>query len=468
MTSNNVVNIEKICERIVNGCITSEVRALIVACSGGADSMALLNIMRRFCSDKAYALVCAHVNHGIRGAESDAEEIFLENYCLKHGIQFVSKRVDTLAELRSDKSGLEAVARRLRYNALREIADLFQPSRVLVAHNQNDQAETLLLQLLRGAGTTGLAAMQTEDADIVRPLLTVGRSEIERYCRDNGIEYCTDSSNNDSSFLRNRVRQQLLPQLAEYNPSIVRTLCRTAEIIRADNDYLEQVTSVNETECVEYAGSCAVIDKRRLISLHVALQRRIIRRIIQTIGFAGNLSFEKVEELRLQALSGRVSSVLEIGGGFISLCCYNHLKIEPRQVSNKTVSEAMSVELTLPGTTCLADGRLIAEIISYSDYMQRNSGHSIFYFDYQRLKLPLLVRTRKSGDMIRFGFGTKSLKKYFIDKKISVSDRENIQIICDSEAVLAVPELQASAAAEISATTTEILKITYIKEKKNA
>jgi len=338
----------EICESVINTAIAPDTRYLLVACSGGADSIVLLDILEKYCNRHSKVLVCAHINHGLRAAESDADEQFVRDYCQRRQIIIECRQVDTNREKNLKKAGVEAAARDLRYVALRAIAAAYQPTKIFVAHNQNDQAETVLLKLIRGAGTRGLAAMQFVNEDIVRPLLGISRAAIEQYCTDNNINYCFDQSNNDINYLRNSVRKTLLPLLTEYNPNIVQTLSRTATIAQAEEQYLHDVTVEYQLKCVEFLDNRVFINKTRFGNLPVAIQRRIIRSIITTLGCYGTISFEKVENIRQQA-TGRVSTVVEIIGDLQSRNCYDHLEL---CYNNKHIPEPQALNersLPIPG-----------------------------------------------------------------------------------------------------------------------
>ncbi|MFA6075077.1 MAG: tRNA lysidine(34) synthetase TilS [Negativicutes bacterium] len=466
--SRNCCHIAEICEQAVNNAISPETQCLIVACSGGVDSIVLLDIIEKFCKKTLRRLVCAHVNHGLRGVESDTDEQFLKDYCQKRKITFECKRVDVRQEQKQNKAGVEAAARELRYAALREIAAAYQPGKIFVAHNKNDQAETLLLQLIRGAGLRGLSAMQSETGDVIRPLLTVSRDDIEKYCVEYQLEYRFDSSNNDAKILRNSVRQKLLPLLTEYNPNIIQTLSRTAKIIRAEESCMHDFASALEADCVEYREEKAYINKNKLSKLHIALQRRVLILAVSKLGSIDNLAFEKVEQLRKQT-SGRLSTIVEIGGKLQSRNCYEHLELCYNNPSGNEVTEPVSSNLSIPSVNRLSDcEQLQLELIDSCDNELSTDGRFVYYFDYNKLKLPLVVRNRKSGDSVQLSYGNKALKKLFIEKKIPSIARAHILLVSDSEKILAILGVTASKSAIVSGETTKVLKITYIKEKKNA
>ncbi len=430
--------------------------------------MVLLDVLGKLAKKMSKTLICAHINHGLRGSESDADELFIKNYCAKQNVIFECKRVNTKLEQERKKTGIEAAARDLRYAALSTIAADYQPSAIFVAHNKNDQAETFMLQLIRGAGLKGLGAMQLKSDAIIRPLLTVSRVEIEQYCQQQQLEYRYDSSNSDVKYLRNSVRHKLLPLLANFNPRIVQSLCRTAEIISAEEQCMHEYAEAFELECVQYVGDAAWITKRKISMINIALQRRIVRLVIAKLGYTGNLAFEKVEKIIAQ-IGGRVASIVEIDGRLRSRNCYDHLELSWQNTASDNPVELFTSSLSIPGSCRLSDTeQLELELVDGKSIEYSIGQRHIYHFEYNQLQLPLFVRARKSGDIVQFDYGSKSVKKLLIEKKVPRDERSRIPLLCDSSKILAVLGVAESTIARTPDLVTKYLKITYIKETKNA
>lgn len=250
---------------------------LVVAHSGGADSTALLDLLSRLHGYNLH-LVVAHLNHCLRGAESDADEEFCRLLAARYSIPFEVRRVDVRNMAAEFRLNLEDAGRRARIEFLDEVSMKYGAAAVLLAHHADDQAETVLMRLLRGSGMTGLSGMAYINArGYVRPLLDITRDDIELYLRARGVEWREDASNSDTAYLRNRIRHQLLPQLAEYNPDIRATLAATASIIRGDEALLAELTEQ------AFAASCQIGVKRvdcnigQLRILNPSLRRRVLR-----------------------------------------------------------------------------------------------------------------------------------------------------------------------------------------------
>jgi tRNA(Ile)-lysidine synthase len=216
---------------------------LLLAVSGGPDSVALLRVMMLLSSEYDLRLTTAHLNHGLRGAEAQREEAFVRKLCAEMGIACICKTIDIrMLQLGSGMS-IEEIGREERYRYLDETAEACGAGKIATGHHRDDQAETVLINLLRGCGPEGLKGIPpVRDGRIIRPLLHVGRGEILEFLNREGLSYMTDSSNLSRLFLRNRIRHELIPELIlRYNPGVVEALSHTAEIIRKEDDYLQAV-----------------------------------------------------------------------------------------------------------------------------------------------------------------------------------------------------------------------------------
>ncbi len=257
---------------------------VLVAVSGGADSVSLLQILVRLAEEYRLRLTVAHMNHGLRGVESDREEAFVRRLCAEMGIACICKTVD-IGFLRKGKGrSLEEIGREERYLFLGETAERCGADKIATGHHRDDQAETVLMNLFRGSGPEGLKGILPIRADrIIRPLLEVGRAEILEYLGKEGIPFMTDSSNLNPVFLRNRIRAGLIPELAEkYNPRLVEGLCHTADIIRGEDDYMQGVIRriLDGWGIAPFAAE-AIVPVAALGGLHKALQRRIIKLLLE-------------------------------------------------------------------------------------------------------------------------------------------------------------------------------------------
>jgi tRNA(Ile)-lysidine synthase len=260
--------------------------SVVVAVSGGPDSLCLLHILHQLAPRLRLRLHVAHLDHQLRPDSHDDAQ-YVAKVATQWNIPATVEEVDVAALARSRRIGLEAAGRTARYQFLLNTARAVQSDAIAVGHTADDQAETVLLRLLRGAGPSGLAAMRPkrlqDEKYIIRPLLETTRADVEAYCAEHGLKPRTDPSNQAPIFLRNRVRGYILPLLKAYNPSIVSTLGRTARLCAEEDDLLSSLVEQAWTTIATTSASAVVLDRQGFERLHRALQRRIIRKSVQTL-----------------------------------------------------------------------------------------------------------------------------------------------------------------------------------------
>lgn len=288
-----------------------ETGTVVVACSGGADSLALLAALRDLCggpgtSFPAVRLHVAHLDHGLRGERGAADAEFVRGVAAAWGLPATIGGVGP-AERAAWRGSVEAAARQARYRFLRGVARDSGAAAIALGHTADDQAETVLLHLVRGSGLDGLAGMRPRAGDLVRPLLDLWRRDTEAFCRARGLDYREDETNRDPRFLRNRVRHELLPLLATYQPRIRETLARNAPILARDAAYLDAAAAdaLLRTQVPAVGDEAAALDRQALRDLPSALRARVLRRAILTAGSAdpdAHLDVDSVIRLERVAL----------------------------------------------------------------------------------------------------------------------------------------------------------------------
>ncbi|HEV7126295.1 MAG TPA: tRNA lysidine(34) synthetase TilS, partial [Ktedonobacterales bacterium] len=256
---------------------------VVVAVSGGADSLCLLGVLDALCGPGRYwsrvDLLVAHLNHGLRGDIARADAEWVAACAAELGLPCVVGARDVAAQARHSRRGIEDAARRARYAFLRELAHAQGATRICVGHTRDDQAETLILRWLRGSALTGMTGMRPLNGDIARPLLDLRRTQTQRYCALRGWTPRTDASNADRRYRRNRIRHELLPTLERFNPNLVNTLTRNAQLLADDDAYLEELAADAWNQLAHLASSEEVLlDAAQLAGLPLALRRRVLRR----------------------------------------------------------------------------------------------------------------------------------------------------------------------------------------------
>jgi len=438
---------------------------VLAAVSGGADSTCLLDLFLRLREESPFDLAVAHLNHSLRGAESDRDEEFVRSLAGRLGLPFHVRRLSP-GSLEGSKDGLEAAARRARYAFLRETAREAGAKRVALGHTRDDQAETFLLRLVRGSGTRGLAGIYpVVEGLFIRPLLGVGRSDVETYLKERSLPCLLDSSNADPGRTRNRIRSLLLPLLRkEFNPEIVPALARATEILREEEAYLDEVTRHLARRLLRREASGIALSIPAVRVLYPALRRRLLRLALEEArggrGPAAPAGFEAVEALEELAREGRHGVATSLGGGLEARVLYSDLSLLDTLSDLPLEGE---VPLPVPGEAALPGLglRLKAREVEASSIGDPRTGSAAdrALLDADALPGPLLVRSRRSGDTFRplGSAGEAKLKSYLIDRKVPRPARERVPLVVSGSRIAWVVGFQIDDRYKVTPGTRRIL-----------
>jgi len=431
--------------------------AVLVCVSGGADSVCLLNILYRLRAQYDMRLYVCHVNHMLRDT-SDDDAKFVKQLAAQLNLPFECLAVDVAGMAKSAGIGIEDAARRARYTFFDEVKQKYNIDKIATAHNRNDNAETVLMRLLRGSGTDGLKGIDPIRPDgVIRPLLGCERRDIEDYLSAINQPYMQDYTNAMPIYFRNNVRLELLPLLAqEYNAGIVDTLNRTAQILRADAAYLAQAaqnaadTAILQDTYGEYIAVPA------LLNLDSAIAARVLRTAIARAANSDrDISFDTLMRCYDLAKHGKSGDMSDIGGGRVMEKEYNTLRIT--QKSTKAVE--FCIELPLNTYITAPNGMLFyAELVecAYMEHIKNTA-----YFDYDMLRGNIYIRSRHSGDkMSPSGMsGRKKVKDILTDSKIPRRLRTNCTIVTAGEDILWAAPFRKSDICAVGTNTKQVLKI---------
>jgi tRNA(Ile)-lysidine synthase len=421
---------------------------LLVAVSGGPDSIALLSLLHRLAQSWGLTLTVVHCNYGLRGAESDGDESFVRTFCQVRQLSLVIHR-PTLVKRRR-RSSLQATARDARYEFMKQLAHEVGADCIAVGHTANDQAETVLMWMLRGAGMAGLAGMPYAREDrIIRPLLAATREEVLAYLDHEGLTYRRDSSNEKLLYHRNRIRNELLPVIIRLVPAAVRVLQRQADLLREDEQYLAEVTGDLVRALVSRdSGAVQRLNRQAFIDLPVALQRRLVRAVLRTYDEEGRASSVRaVESVRRLLLKGSSGARLSLKQALVTLD-QGSGQFSPAGGGRKdeTASKhgkSESLVLSVPSTVYWArtNQQIHVQRMARRDAEQRGVALSSqrVLFDADRYSEPLLVRAWRAGDRF-FPQGmkgkSKKLQDFFTDRKVARYRREEIPLLVAPEGIL--------------------------------
>lgn len=432
---------------------------VVAAVSGGADSVALLDVLASL-RGLRLNLVVAHLNHLLRGAEADADEEFVRKLAGSYGLPVEVRRIDVREIAGRQGRSLEDAGRAVRYAFFDELAVSHKAHVVALAHHADDQAETVLLRLLRGAGGSGLCAMAPKSAGrYVRPLLNVTRGDIEEYLRSRGIVWRTDSSNDDADFLRNRIRHELIPLLSAYNPAISERLTVTANALAADEEFLETATTTAFASHGVMGVDGVTLSVPGVLTEPRAIRMRLFRRaILLARGDLARISFRHLQEIDSLLFSPRPHLTLTLPDGLRAARSYEKISIFAEEVKYPFLPDELC--LNGPGRYQLPGGCILAVDFARPPENLKSVPATTAFFDLDGAPFPWLVRTFRPGDrFFPFGMdGHKKVKNLFIDAKIPLAFRSRIPLLFCVDTLLWVGGIRRSSAACLTERTKTVVR----------
>jgi tRNA(Ile)-lysidine synthase len=443
---------------------------ILVAISGGPDSVALLHLLLELREEYELTLILAHMEHGIRGEESQEQAGFVQRIGRELGLDCFIRHVDVPVLSRMKSMSLEEAAREARYQFFRETARRAGATKIALGHTADDQAETLLMRLLRGAGLDGLAAMRPrreDDTPLIRPLLNVFRREIMEFLQEQKIPFCLDSTNQEMDYLRNRIRLHLIPMLSrEYNPQILLTLHQTASILGEERDWASSLVKEKLQQCLKSVeGKKMRLSLDDFLALPLALQRDVLREAVQQV----NSNPYRIGFIKVCA----VLQWLREGRGRLQLshnvCIRKQVRsfwIEEKEPEPERLFEDFHYQMNIPGETRIPELNLLvsARILdNFGEHGNRFEAEKA-YLDLDALPLPLVIRKRQPADRFQplGGPGHKKLKEFFIDDKIPRPEREKIPVLASGHEVVWVFERRIGEPFKVTERTRRILMIEKI------
>ena len=403
----------------------------IVALSGGADSVALLLLL----DEMGYKVHALHCNFHLRGEESDRDERFCEDLCLKKNIPFHRIHFDTLMYAETHKMSVEMAARELRYRYFEQLRKDIGAEGICVAHHQDDTVETVLLNLVRGTGLRGLTGIQPRNGAILRPLLCVTRTEIEAYLATKQQDYVTDSTNLETDFVRNKIRLQVVPLLRQLNPAVSENIVRTAEHLTEAQKVLDAVVDT-------YKGS----NQLDLCAL-------------QQVGSAEYIVFEWLKQFGFNGSQVQQVISAETGSIFSSQTGYEVLNDRGRLLVEPTIMAFTPIRIPEEGTYVLPDDRRL-NVRRSNPFVSKDSHEATL--DARQVRFPLTVRRVEEGDwMIPYGMtGRKLLSDLMTDLKMSLFDRRRQLVVVDAQgAVVWAIGLRTDHRCRVTDATQEVIAI---------
>jgi tRNA(Ile)-lysidine synthase len=407
---------------------------VLVALSGGPDSVALLHILQCLQREGGLAIAgTAHFNHQLRGAAADADERFCVELAAALQLPLDVGRGDVAGFARASGRSIEDAARVARYEFLAAAARRLHAEVVAVGHSLDDQAETFLLRLIRGAGARGLAGIRPRAGIVVRPLLDISRADLRAYAACHRLDFRDDESNADVAFSRNRVRLDLIPRLQRYSPRIVPILAREAGLARDDEDYLERAAIAAAAAVVLRSGRGTELEIAGLQALHPAVSSRVVRRAIESAAPGRFIGCQHIEALLALAGAPEGPSLALPGvtaarrGGRIVL----------GGADRAPLSNSFRIPLSIPGEVAHDGWSVSAEMVARPSELEAPRGRgAVAVVAADPLRFPLAVRNRRQGDRFRpLGMGghARKLQDFLVDRKVARADRDELPLVVDRD-----------------------------------
>lgn len=417
---------------------------VLIALSGGADSVALLHILISLKEEFNVALYAAHFNHGIRGEEADRDESFCKALCEEMGVPFFSHGADVPSVAESLGESVELCGRRMRYEYLQCVCrDKLSGAKIATAHHSDDNAETVLWNLTRGAGIAGLAGIPIKRDNIIRPLLCCTRFEIEAYCSENDLDYVTDSTNLSDDYTRNKLRHRVMPVLRELNPYVEESIGRTSAIMREADEYLNQISEKEiKAAKIPYGWSCEQLLRCEPIVLKYAV-KNILEKAAAPVDFQHTA-------LIIEAM--RNGGAVDIGGGYTVSCAQGILRIVPQAfIANDFCVPLFDYMKEHGRRVTMRDGQLFEAVPPLA--LSSEKIHNLLLNDgipCAIITRDTVLRRRRAGDTFtdrRRGV-TKSLKKLMNELRIPREKRDTIPVVANGSTVLWIKGIGTSAQAK--------------------
>lgn len=435
--------VDKISKYISEHKLLSDGDKVIATLSGGADSVALLHILRRL----GYNCIAVHCNFHLRGDESMRDQHFVEELCKHLNIPLYVIDFDTELYARENKLSIEMAARTLRYKEFEKIRLEESATAIAVAHHRDDSAETLLLNLMRGCGIRGLHGIRPKNGYIIRPLLCIGRNDILQYLQDRGIEYVIDSTNLSSDYTRNKIRLELLPLMAQINPSIEETIADTAERLAEAEEIYNQAIE----EATGRVLSDSTIDISKL--KQEKAPGTLLHELLSPYGF----NSAQVRDIlaNIDSESGRRYKTAE----------WEVIKDRERLIITPKGEEFSKIPLPQEGEVSTPHGLLRIDRNIYNGTIPKQ--RNIATLDTAKIEFPLTLRNTKKGDRFHpFGMrGTKLVSDYLTDRKRSIIEKEQQLVVTDAnDNIIWLVGERPSAMCSIGNSTTEVITLEWTKK----
>jgi tRNA(Ile)-lysidine synthase len=448
---------------------------VLAAVSGGPDSVTLVHILSKLIPVFSFRLAVAHLNHDLRSHESERDAEFVTSLAHKLNLPLHVDKINVRRYQKCHRLSPEEAARQVRYGFFKQVAESHGYTKIAVGHQLDDNAELVMMFLLRGSGTLGLSGMPpTRDGKIIRPLLKIKRSEIIDYLAEQDLEYVIDATNANRNYLRNKIRHELIPLLSTtYNPNIVAALNRLASLMRSEEKWIDGlIEPLYKSVLISHSADSIRLALDNFGDIPLAARRRLIRKVVLKLnGTLRRITFAHVDAVIDLAMKRPHTGGIDLPHNIRVQCDHRSLVIarhkDPLRSRGPTLSRAMAedyaYQMTTPGTAIIKEAHIRLKLTEIGIDEIKNlysAGQQIAFFDITKLKFPLVVRNFRPGDRFSpLGMqGTQKLKNFFINNKIPRGQRANCPLLVSDGRIIWVAGHRLDNSVKIDAETRLVLK----------
>lgn len=442
---------------------------VILGLSGGPDSMCLYHLLLRYREKIPFSLRVVHINHMLR-KEAKEEALFVEEQCRKHQVPCDIVEIDVTELAKKEKVSTEEAGRMARYHTFRRILKLEEElttkkGKIAIAHNKNDVAETLLFHLFRGAGMQGLTGIAPVNGNIIRPILCLTREEIELYLKKENIPYCIDQSNMEDVYTRNRIRKHILPYAErEISAGATNHIFDTAEMIASTQDYILTVVEAEKKRTIKKENDKIFIKNQEFQLLHDTIKNELLRSVLfEVAGRQKDFTKSHIEDLK-DLFEKQVGKEIDLPYQIKASKTYDGVWVRKKE----ELSEYQARKLEIGKQSDPVLGEIFVEIMDVANLAEIPEKKCTKWFDYDKIKRYLCLRTRSEGDyfVINKQGNKKKLKEYMINQKIPKEERKKMVLLADEDHIVWVPGYRISEKYKVSEKTKRVIKI-YISSLKD-
>ncbi|WP_195940724.1 tRNA lysidine(34) synthetase TilS [Romboutsia sp. 1001713B170131_170501_G6] len=439
---------------------------IVLGLSGGPDSVCLLHILYRLKEKLDIEVYAAHLNHQIRGIEAQKDALYITQLCENLGVTSFVKSIDVPKYCKENGLSVEEGARKLRYEMFEEIKQKTKSNKIAIGHNLNDQAETILMRIMRGTGLQGLRGIEyIRDNNIIRPILDIDRKDIEAYCEEYELNPRIDHTNLETIYTRNKIRLELIPYMKDnFNPNVIESIVRMSNSLKTDSDYIQEESEIKFKEVSNLQENACEIDIQKYSKLHNAIKVRVLRKGIKHIlGDTNFVDQKHIEDIMQLEDNKKIDKMITLPRGIFAYRRKNTILLTNKEIVNETIE--FCYNLPSNGFIKVKELNLVLETqtMNIDRYKSMKLDKKSKAFDFGKVKGGIVVRSRHEGDKIKLSAGSKKIKDLFIDLKIPREERNNVPIIVDEQGILCVGDYRNSENYKIDNNTKEVLKITFKK-----